>query len=100
MDDQYAKASVDSLIFVPKSHTLQTYLGIKLIEKILITHSLAGKTMLLIKHIKCLFRVVVQLHGVLIRRNMVHCLIRDMLFYIRHSVYMDHVVYMEYAFYL
>ncbi len=55
-DDQNIKPGVDSLTFVMAIHTLQTYLGVKLIKKTLKAHSLAGKNTLLINHIKCLFR--------------------------------------------
>ncbi len=39
-------------------HILQTYLGIKMIERTLITHSLAGKNMLWIMHVKRLLRAL------------------------------------------
>ncbi len=52
MDDTNIKPGVDSLMFAIESHTLQTFGGIKLIERTLIAHSLAGKNILLIKHIK------------------------------------------------
>ncbi len=61
---------MDSLTFVMEIYTLQTYLGIKLIEMSLIAHSLA-RNMLSIEHIKHLFRAIVQAPAVLIRRNMV-----------------------------
>ncbi len=52
----YVKPVVDSLMFVMEIHILQTYLGIMLIERILIACSLAGKNMLLLEHIMCPFR--------------------------------------------
>ncbi len=71
MDDQNVKTGVDSLIFVLEIHTLQTYLGMELIKRTLISHSLAAKNTLSINFFKCLFRAITQVPGVLIRRNMV-----------------------------
>ncbi len=59
MDDQNVEPGVDSLMFVMENHTLLTYLRIKLIERTLVAHSLACKNMLLIKHVKHVFRVIV-----------------------------------------
>ncbi len=51
--------------------TLQTYLGIMLIERTFIACSLSGKNTLSIEHINHLFKAFGQAHRVLIRRNMV-----------------------------
>ncbi len=52
LDNQNVKPGVDSLMFVMEIHTLQTYLGTELIERIFIACSLAGKNTVSIKHIK------------------------------------------------
>ncbi len=51
MDDQNIKPGVDSLTVAMEIHTLETYQGIKLIERTLIVHNLAGKNMLWIKQV-------------------------------------------------
>ncbi len=38
-------------MFVMEIHTSSTYLGIKLIDRTLVSYNLAGKNMLLIEHI-------------------------------------------------
>ncbi len=48
---QNVKPIVDSLMFAMEIPTLQTYLGIKLIERTIIACSLAGKNMLFIKYV-------------------------------------------------
>ncbi len=55
------------MMFAMEIHTLQTYLGIKFIERTLI----ACKKTLLIEHVKHLFRVIAQTPWALIRMNMV-----------------------------
>ncbi len=54
---------------------LYRLIGMMLIERILIACTLAGENMLSIEYIKCLFRVIIQVPALLIRRNMV-CLTR------------------------
>lgn len=58
LDDENLKPSVYYLMFVTEIHTLHTYFGIKLIERILIAHNIAAKNMLSIEHIKRLFRAL------------------------------------------
>ncbi len=72
MDDQNVKSGMDSLMFAIESHTLQTYLGIQLMEMTLIACSLADKNMLSIQDIQCLSRVIAQVLWGLIRRGMIY----------------------------